>query len=316
LNCGSCGTTCSTDTGVALCVLGHCVEREVIQPGAVKSPYGVAANATDVFWSDGNKVCQTAIESKEVTYFADDGHFPEVWGLGGILVTGFALDGDTLFWFGPRSEPLASGTVTTFAAESETFALNTSAVFWTDGYGISMAPRGGGDPSTLVSDTRWIASIAADESNVYWLGFGGLMSTPLEGGSITTLVPVANISPYERLAIDQDSLYWTTQFHDVRRVSKAGGVPVTLARGRASTELTYGEALVDDQYVYWATLDFYAHRSTIMRVPKAGGAPEVVLRAPAQGVTDFTLDPTGIDYIGYKTDDPAFTGVFRVPRFP
>jgi hypothetical protein len=100
------------------------------------------------------------------------------------------------------------------------------------------------------------------------------------------------------IAVDGTDVYWTgAETGLIQKVSKLGGAPVTLA----TTSNPRGLAL-DDAYVYWAA------DGGIARVPKAGGAPEML--GAATGFPWFiAVDDTSAYWTTYTGGD-----LMRVPK--
>lgn len=323
-NCGSCGNSCpAVADGTAACLAGHCGRREVIQPGAIGGMFGIAADATDVFWSDGNNVCKTTIASKEIVYFAPTDSAANL----------LAADGN-LYWMGDGTvskQALDGGPTTTFGMHPRVFAVRGPRIAWADGDGIFAAPIAGGQATRLLtSPAPQPLAMAADDKRVYWMDVNGTLSSlPWEGGATTIVLGRGHPNLFvNRLAVDDDYLYWTSEgayswafgslippgttgTSRVLKVAKGGGTPIVVADSSPALML-YAEVLVDDTDIYWGTLSPKA--GGIMRVSKTGGAPVHLVTTPLLGMTDFTLDPGGIDYLGDNAAG-ADKGVFRVsPR--
>jgi hypothetical protein len=316
-NCGGCGMPCPEGAGsVVLCVSGQCRNRETIQPGAIHSGYGLAANDTEVFWSDGQKLVQTSLATKEVVYFSGVNYGPI------DVITIF--NGD-IFWEGDRiyKSPLTGTEFPLFWGDSPfLFTHNNTSAFWVEGSAplltnpagsIVTAPLTGGVPVTISSVAN-VGGLAADESNVYVLA-ADLVAFPLAGGTPTTLVSGARPGLSSGLGMDADNLYWASwKTHPVLtglestivKIAKVGGTPITLANSAPASNL-YFNVTTQGDWIYWADI----RNGGLQRVARTGGTAEGVIQH--QSIMNYTFDPGGIDYL---SDGADAVGVFRVPPAP
>lgn len=304
------------------CVAGVCGKREVIQPGAVGGPRGIAANGSDVYWSDGQKICQTTIDSKVVVYFEP------------VLMESPAVHGDRLYWLqneGLFAEALAHGPIESFGVNAKIFALNETRIFWVDEIGrLFTAPAEGGETERIASGLGSPSAMIADDTHLYWMDkTGALLSVATTGGEPSVLVPSASPNG-GHIALDAEFIYWASDAFRVAtgesgtwptsrimRVPKGGGTPAIFADGEVDHQ-RFANVVVDGESVYWTTSMHAIGRgegsSSLVRAPRAGGPAIRLVSAPAaEGVTDFALDPNGVSYLGMASG--SLHGVFRVsPR--
>jgi hypothetical protein len=140
-------------------------------------------------------------------------------------------------------------------------------------------------PEVLAMDPLGPANAIVDDEFVYWVSrnennLGNkksrVMRASKTGGAATTLVEAGWI---ESLAVDEAGVYWTERERDfkrhdgaVRRVSKQGGRPSTLAARRdAPGAITAGSGLV-----YWLEnrdSGKYGHQGRAIMTARTTGAP-------------------------------------------
>jgi hypothetical protein len=141
---------------------------------------------------------------------------------------------------------------------------------------------------------------------------GQLLSMPKSGGQPSTLVAQTNAGYWVKLALDDESLYWTAETAtslEVVKVAKTGGSPsplfTTATPGLAGAVC---EVATDDVNVYW-NIPFAPFLGTIIRAPTAGGTAVTIVQD--YPISDFVLDPSGVDDI---TVQPPSTLTRVTPR--
>ena len=109
---------------------------------------------------------------------------------------------------------LGDGTVSTFAAGEngpQSVTLDAADAYWSSGLQLMQAPKSGGTPSVLATETQQslylhIASIAADETGVYWLYADAVRKQTPAGGPTVTLA-TGQAHP-QNLVLHSTGIYW------------------------------------------------------------------------------------------------------------
>ena len=178
---------------------------------------------------------------------------------------GLAVDGNQLYWASAGnaasptelgnqgfifSAPIGGVTTAAFSPVQEdpvAVSADDTHIYWiTGGRGVN-DPLGGvastvmraskdGSGLTTLHEGGYPGALAVDETSVYWTDreLGQIMSVPLGGGDATVLAQGQG-TELSFLAIDGDSVYWTTGASlggasgTVAKISKAGGEVVILA---------------------------------------------------------------------------------------
>jgi hypothetical protein len=157
---------------------------------------------------------------------------------------------------------------------SAPLAVDDENVYW-GAYGeatnegvVLRVSRSGGSVVTMAHLAA--VTLASDGANLYaatWNSTGSsIVGIPVSGGAAITFASATNANC---IAVDDESVYWTS-LHEVVKVAKAGGTPVTLASVDYIIAPSPNAIALDATDVYWSTNDIVA------RVSKAGG-PAVTL---------------------------------------
>jgi hypothetical protein len=162
-------------------------------------------------------------------------------------------------------------------------------------------------PRMLAAGPRWPVAITADATHVYWTtsgNEGAVLSAPLAGGDTTTLAAMQTWP--SAIAVDATSVYWASD-GTIKKVSRNGGTPIRLV-----TDPIDAKALVvDGEHVYFASVGA-EELASIMRVPLAGGTPELLASEPGSGPTAIALDATHVYWAnGSSNEDHAVLKVAR-----
>jgi hypothetical protein len=131
----------------------------------------------------------------------------------------------------------------------------------------------------LAASDKPVLALALDDGYAYWTSGaatadaapsgGAVMRVSFAGGAPEALAPDQPL-PTD-LAVDGQRAYWLDRFRGIlSSVPVTGGSATVVARTGIASELT-----IDATYAYW--LDSEATRTTLMRVPLAGGQPSVLV---------------------------------------
>lgn len=175
-------------------------------------------------------------------------------------------------------------------------AVDGSHVYWANGDGaVRRVAVAGGRIERVGRMAAGPAPIGVDEGAIYWVSGGRLVAVRKDGLTPTTLARAQAFAG--AIALDTTSVYWVDDCAGaVRRASKRGGPPTDLAELLANPSRCQDDRFVldecqfmcsviavDETHVYWVEAD------RVRRVPKSGGAADVVaagLAAPVSVAVD------------------------------
>lgn len=105
-------------------------------------------------------------------------------------------------------------------------------------------------------------------------------SFPVTGGPATTIGAAFDDGPVALLDVDDTSIVWwgsvgTKGLGVVRAMSIADGAIRTIV-----DKEPIDDVIVDEEFVYYASLDAMTKYSSVFRVPRAGGAPQTIYHSP------------------------------------
>jgi hypothetical protein len=274
-NCGACGAACS-----GTCSQGRCRVQLLAENNA---PYGVARDATNVYWTD---LYEGTVKKR-----------PIAGGTVTVLATGLGAPAG--------------------------IAVDSSNVYWTEGpsagqFLVKSVPIGGGQPAIVAQAQGTIGGLALTPGGVYWTAAAGacpsdggscpgaVMRAALDGGAPVTLATVQGTLGL--VATDATHLYTTADTGaaaSVVSVPLAGGAAVTLT---SATGTTPGGIAVQGSNVYFGT---FSGSGTVSYVPVDGGAPSVLAAQTPGAPTAITVDATSV-YWG-TAGGMFMDGVFKAP---
>lgn len=274
----------------------------------VSRPYGVALDASRVYWTErgnGGAIRAVAKAGGPVTTLVR-GCSPYAWfcAVDDRHVYWTEFDAGTL-----RRAPKAGGPAETWErglGNPGQLAIHRGWVYWVEYAGNVLKRRraapGSGPAEVLVAGLAGPQALAVDDQAVTWTEYADppvLRSRPLAGGRVVTL---ATVSPECWLLPDGESIWFTETRGFLRRWDRRTGAVRELAAipsGGAFAALT-------PSFCYWA--EEFGHR--LMRVPRAGGPPQVVL----SGLGHPEVMAADADAI-YWADGEADT-ILRLPERP
>ncbi len=154
---------------------------------------------------------------------------------------------------------------------------------------IMRVPLAGGQQRMLVPFADAPQSLVLDGDHVYWVDAEGLGKVSKSGGKPTR---IANVKG-SRIAID-DTTIWVLERARVAKVAKADGTVTALG----VTFIEEAGLAIDGDFVYGATWMGDAGKSftSIVKVPKSGGAPIVLVRDQTYP-RELTVDETHVFWI-------------------
>jgi len=292
-NCGACGSLCA-----GTCTGGRCL----VELAKISSPTGLALDATNLYVTayDG-KVRKVPISGDPVTVLVDGLKAP--WGVAVDATTVYYGDanivgggnGATL-----GSVPIAGGSNTVLVSNlvgGRILALGAGHVLWDSGgyqhstTSIEEVPISGGTPSVVVPKRgggfHSIRGMATADDTLYFSeDTFGLQSVPLAGGPPNVLSSLGTGD----LAIDATHIYFIAS-GSILEIPRGGGLVTTLASGQT----TPSSIAVDASNVYW-TNRYGINQSTVQRAPIGGGS--IVTLATNQGNTDaIAVDASNVYWL-------------------
>lgn len=269
----------------------------------VNHPYALAQTQDHVYWVERGG-------AGAVRRTAKTGGPVETLATGAAPYAYFcAVDGAHLYWteFDTgrlRRVPRAGGAVETWAdglGNPGQVAVHGGFVYWVEYAGNAVRRRAvaGGVVETLAADLEGPQGLAVDDEAVFWTEFSDpprLKRLDRRTGAITVL---ARTRPECWLVPSGGFLYWTETRGSVRRIPRAGGEVVDLAKIPPSGAYAAANAT----HLYWAE----EHGGVMRRLSFSDGAVETVLtglRHPAL----MTADERGVYWA-----DPEAHRIYRLP---
>ena len=150
-------------------------------------------------------------------------------------------------------------------------------------------------PVEILNHQDQPAAIALDDRSIYWISDSrsSISKMSKAGGAPARIV--TGDKNIRRMVLDGDRIYFNTD-DEVKSVSKAGGVPVTLA---TITDIAYYSLAVDKANVYYVSTR--EKKNQLMKVGKDGG-PTSSLASDLYIPSDITADGANAFWIDYADD--------------
>ncbi len=154
-------------------------------------------------------------------------------------------------------------------------------------YDEHLATITGPQGAKKLADAKPILSIVVDAQSVYWCGAHEVYAVPLQGGERRLLAAEPGSMATDRSLVgDGSHLFWMATTGEVRRVARTGGPLATIAKVEGVTGADLRMAL-DADSLYVTT------RRSLVRVPKAGGAP-AILTETQRATQEVAVDDTHV----------------------
>lgn len=275
-NCGACGHSCAGDA----CVAGMCVPKTLAV--GQNDPSDLAVDELDLYWTNtgANQVVRVAKVGGTATIVASSQPSP----------LGIALDDTHVYWTqnttpGAVVRAPKSGGSPQVIASSQYYAfrlvLSGSTVYFigdtTSGF-VRSVPKTGGTVTDLQSASS-PKGLAYDGTKLFWSAWNEIRKADASALAPPTKLSTAESFP-AALAADESDVFWLDMYaNKIRKVSKPGGAPTTLASLTSGTPR--GSIAIDATYVYFID----PKGNALRKVPKSGGAATTVAKAS---------DPRGI----------------------
>ncbi|MDI1475003.1 EB domain-containing protein [Polyangium sp. y55x31] len=146
-------------------------------------------------------------------------------------------------------------------------------------------PKAGGAIETIVPSASWTESLVADASSLYFMDGDQIMRASKDGSGSSLVAD--NQEGSMSIAADASFVYWIDPADQaVRRVSKSGGTPDTLAKDEDLTPDMVPRMIADDDKLYWSARGVWSMPG-FHATPKEGGA---VLFVEGAATTHFVAD--------------------------
>ncbi|GEJ55970.1 IPT/TIG domain-containing protein [Anaeromyxobacter diazotrophicus] len=210
------GTVTTLATGLkqpyAIAVYGGTVYFTEMSGSSVKSVPASATGPTTptILTSDVSAANAIAVNGTGIYYFCTGNQLCRV-GLSGGTGSAFssvndqgvsmAIDASQVYW-GYRDlhrTTVAGGATTSYGvpySQYDALAVNTSSLFFSDGYGnVFSVPLAGGTVTTLAPTSGAFMSLAADNTSVYWTdeAHASVKKVAATGGTVTVLATSPNV---------------------------------------------------------------------------------------------------------------------------
>lgn len=224
-----------------------------------KSPGEIAVDESRVYWLSTS--APGALLSMPV-----EGGAPMVLATTDGFADAFAMDEAYVYWSQVKDAegvdigrimrtPKEGGETVVLAQTAEAYAMAADAVsiYWMaiGGAleGIKKLPKdGGAEPALVVNDIGSGHRIVVDAESVYY-GIGEGLAKVAKGGGEAVVLRQGG-TPFG-MAVDEEHVYWATNYEGVLRLPKAGGSAEVIATGSFHA----AAVAVDATHVYWTTFE-------------------------------------------------------------
>lgn len=272
-NCGRCGRSCLGGR----CTGGQCMP--VLLADGQNLPRGIAVDGDFVYWvNTGDQASNGAVMKLSLA-----GGVPIVLAADRPMPLKLVVDGGKVYWTDQAELSHVDGavmrcdldggnlfTLATAQGQVTGLAIDADFVYFAayNEHAVKRVARDGGPAAVVSMQDAGLHGVALGGSEVFWamrlsvLGPQGpaVSKAPRTGGPPTTL---ATGTYGHWLALDDEFVYFTSEWDSPRRVARTGGAATVLAHDKE------GDILVDGDFVYWS--QFLG--DSIMRMPRNGGEP-------------------------------------------
>jgi hypothetical protein len=185
---------------------------------AQSGPFGVAVDATHVYWTslgslaeppDGS-ISRATLAGAERIEIAAGERTPH----------GIAVDAERVYWTNNAdtpegalsATPLAGGEVVEVAGMQNSpwnIAVTADRIYWRTASEVRAATLDGGDAEIFANEDVNVFGLVVDDEFVYWTAASAVRKRPRAGGDVTTLA--SDQPDAHGLAVDDRFVYWTNQ---------------------------------------------------------------------------------------------------------